>query len=234
MAYERCPQLEELGWVEHGFFSRSTPVTNDLTGLQYFSGQFTRTFFLPQTHSDVSIAMMENAPAGGADAAYVSHNEKEVALGIKTADCCPILLACTRSKMVAAIHAGWPGALNKIVPKTLHKLRLQGAEPSRMIVAIGPCLHQQSFAVQDDVRDRFLAEQPETGRYFETFEDRWKMDNAGIIHHQLKEQGVFHIWQSGIDTFTHPEYFSYRRRSTDPDSENSRNVSVILKMEKPF
>lgn len=232
MSYETCPQLNELDWVQHGFFTRNNGITNNVIGIQYFSEHFRRVLFLPQTHSDVSISMMEKAPAGGADASYVSHNDKQVGLGVKTADCCPVLVACTRTKMVAAIHAGWPGALNRIVPKTLHKLRLQGAEPNRMIVAIGPCLHQESFAVQDDVRDRFLAEQPDTKRYFMPFEDRWKMDNAGIIAHQLKEAGVFHIWQSPINTFTNPNYFSYRRRANDPDSENGRNVSVITKIQE--
>ena len=231
MAYETCPQLDDLNWLQHGFFNRYTPVTNDVTGIQYFSEYFKRAFFLPQKHSDVSIALMENAPPQGADACYVGRNEKELALAIKTADCCPVLIACTHSKMTVAIHAGWPGALNQIVPKTLHKLRLQGAEPNRMIVAIGPCLHQENFAVQNDVRDQFATVQPEALNYFAPFEDRWKLDMAGIIKLQLKHMGVFHIWQSQIDTFANPDFFSYRRRATDPESETGRNVSLILKKE---
>jgi len=231
MTYESCPQLDELSWLQHGFFNRGSGVPSDMTGIQYFSDRFKRIFYLPQTHSDTSIALMETAPPQGADASYVLRNDKDVALGVKTADCCPVLVACTRTKIVAAIHAGWPGALNQIVPKTIHKLRTQGAEPSRMIVALGPCLQQKSFAVQDDVRDKFAALQPDALPCFEKFEDRWKLDMPGVIKQQLIQLGVFHIWQSQIDTLSDDKYFSYRRRATDPESTIGRNVSVILKKE---
>lgn len=230
MSHETCPLLDELGWVKHGFFTRHAPAQNTLTGIQYFSAEFPRTFFLPQTHSDQSVALLENFPEGGADASYTDKDEWGVGLAVKTADCCPILLACTRTKTIAAIHAGWPGTLNQITMKTIHKLVQNGADPTRMIAAMGPCLHQPSFAVGQDVYDKFQATQPEIMHNFEPFEDRWKMDMLGILTYQLKFMGIFNIWSSQFDTFTSPDHFSYRNRQADPDSETGRNVSIICKI----
>lgn len=231
MTIEKCPLLEELGWVKHGFFNRKTPIASDMTGIQYFSGDFPRAFFLPQTHSDVAIPLLAEFPETGADASYSdAGGDRQVALAVKTADCCPILIACTRSKSIAAIHAGWPGALNQIVMKTLHQMVLDGCDPTRMIAAIGPCLHKESFNVRKDLYDRFMAEQPEYIDYFEPFEDHWKLDNIGIISHQLKYMGVFNIWVSGHNTFTNPDYFSFRDRIRDPSNETGRNASLIAKI----
>lgn len=232
MSVETCPLLDELGWVKHGFFNRHTPVENTLTDVQYFSGQFPRVFFLPQTHSDCTVTLMQPFPDSGADACYTDKDEWGVALAVKTADCCPILLACTRSKMVAAIHAGWPGALNRIAMKTVHEMILNGADPTRMIAALGPCLHQENFAVGADVYDQFKSEQPEVMDNFTVFEDRWKMDMVGILTHQLKFMGLFQIWASQHNTYSNPDYFSYRNRHNDPASATGRNVSIIAKVKE--
>lgn len=230
--HELCPQLSELSWLQHGFFGRENGVTNAKTGIEYFSQRFPRVSFLPQTHSATIIQRGETFPDCGADAQYTSSSA--IALAVKTADCCPILVACPSSKMVAAIHAGWPGALNQITLETIHKMQKLGANPNRMIAAIGPCLHQESFAVQDDVRDKFAAQHPGYLSHFAPFEDRWKLDMAGIVRQQLLMIGVFEIWQSQIDTLPNESWHSYRRRATDPDSENGRNVSIISIVDNGF
>lgn len=233
MRHETCPLLEELSWIQHGFFNRYTPVDAGLADIQYFSATYKRVRFLPQRHTDISVTLMEPAPQQGADACYTSPQDRvdrEVALAVKTADCCPVLLACTKSKQIAAIHAGWHGALSNIVKKTIHKMILDGAEPTRMIAAIGPHLHVDNFHVREDLYNRFAAEQPESLSHFIPHEDHWNFDLSGLVGDQLRYMGVFHIWQSAHDTFSNPDYFSWRKRDNDPESETGRNVSIINKI----
>jgi YfiH family protein len=150
------------------------------------------------------------------------------ALAIKTADCVPLLLVCTKTKMIAAVHAGWQGALNRIAAKTVKKMIDKGAKPSRIVAALGPSLHQESFQIQEDVRDKFRDAQPETIGFFKTFGDRWLLDMSGIVAHQLAQEGVTKIGHSPTNTYTSPNHYSFRRRHDDPANETGRNVSVIM------
>lgn len=229
MSIITCPLLDELSWVQHGFYSRADGVTNSITGQKTFD-RFNDVMFLPQTHSDTVIHAGDAIPETGADASFTEKDD--LALAIKTADCSPILIACRTSKMVAAVHAGWPGGLNQILPKTITAMQNKGASPEHMVAAIGPCLHQESFAFGqgDDLHKRFISEQPYSAPYFEPYEDHWKFDLAGLLGHQMQLLGVKDIWICPVNTFTSPEHFSYRQRLSDPASEKGRNISVISKI----
>ena len=81
------------------------------------------------------------------------------AVGVRTADCVPILLADPVSGAVAAIHAGWRGTVAKIVLRAIEQLvERTGAAPERLIAAIGPCIGPCCFAVGDEVADRFASD----------------------------------------------------------------------------
>ena len=86
---------------------------------------------LRQFHSDViHIAAAPCAEAPKADALITS--TPGLLLGVQTADCVPILLADTRRRVVAAIHAGWRGTLARIAVKTLGQMRMEfGTQPAR-------------------------------------------------------------------------------------------------------
>ena len=47
---------------------------------------------------------------------------KNIAIGILTADCAPILIYDPNKKIIGCVHAGWKGALNGIIKNTLQKL----------------------------------------------------------------------------------------------------------------
>ena len=77
-------------------------------------------------------------------------------LGIQTADCVPVLLADTRTRAVAAFHAGWRGTLARIVERGVGAMRLHyGSRPQDLIAAIGPAIAACCFAVGEDVRHEF-------------------------------------------------------------------------------
>ena len=58
---------------------------------------------------------------------------------ISTADCIPVLLYDRQRRIVAAVHAGWRGTVNRILTKTLHRMQsAYGTEGTDVIACIGP------------------------------------------------------------------------------------------------
>lgn len=215
MIVEKCPLLDELGWVEHGFYGRGTQLPEAIN-------------FLPQKHTDIVVAVGDPIGPEGADAIYTS--QPHVMLGVKTADCGPVLLACRHSQQIAAVHAGWRGVLSQIIGKTIQCLVQNGAHTERMVAAIGPCLQLESFEVMTDLHDRFAAAQPQALPFFHPIRPHhYHFDMVGLLGAQLKELGISDIWQSQTDTLTNPAFASYRRRLTEPENQRTRNISWIGK-----
>jgi polyphenol oxidase len=70
--------------------------------------------------------------------------DKNLALISKSADCIPILGYCESEQRVLAIHAGWRGVQNLILPLSLKQLG------GKWDLFIGPHITQNSFEIQDD------------------------------------------------------------------------------------
>ena len=141
-------------------------------------------------------------------------------LAVKTADCAPILIADTKKYLVAAIHAGWKGAFQGIIENTLLKMVELGGDPKNMVAGIGPHLQIQSFEIS-----------PETHALFPITESRFFTEENGHIHfdfdayviHRLRRAGVETIESVGEDTYSNPQYNSYRRSPKNP----ARQLSII-------
>ena len=84
---------------------------------------------------------------------YVT-NTPGITLGIKTADCVPILMeACDeagRVIAVGAVHAGWRGSVGKIAAECIKKLSAFGASPENVRVCIGPAICGECYTVRED------------------------------------------------------------------------------------
>ena len=86
------------------------------------------------------------------------------AVSVRTADCCPVLLATADGRAVAAAHAGWRGAVAGVVGAAVAELcRVAGTTgPAGLIAAVGPCIGVDAFEVGPEVlaafADRFGAD----------------------------------------------------------------------------
>ena len=143
--------------------------------------------------------------------------EKGVCLCVSTADCTPILLYDRKRQVIAAIHAGWRGAVNGIVRKTLEQMnRLYNTQSEDIYAAIGPSIGFDAFEVGDEVYDAFKQNdfpmeyisgwKPET--------HKWHIDLQMANSVQLIDFGVptEQIDICDICTFTHyDKFFSARR-----------------------
>lgn len=82
--------------------------------------------------------------------------ERGLLLGVQTADCVPVLIADTRTRVVAAFHAGWRGTLARIVERGVGMMRMEfGSRPKDLVAAIGPSIGRCCFAVGEEVRSEF-------------------------------------------------------------------------------
>jgi YfiH family protein len=82
--------------------------------------------------------------------------ERGMLLGVQTADCVPVLIADTRTRVVAAFHAGWRGTLARIIERGVGTMRVEfGSRPKDLVAAIGPAIGPCCFAVGEEVRSEF-------------------------------------------------------------------------------
>jgi YfiH family protein len=113
-----------------------------------------------QVHGDrvlqtVPLASSEGlSPAcGEADAIWTELAGE--AVGIKTADCVPILLGDSMSGRVAAIHSGWRGTVAEVSARAVETLVAQGSQASALHAAIGPAIQRCCYQVSPDLIARF-------------------------------------------------------------------------------
>jgi len=79
----------------------------------------------------------------------------QVALGVMTADCVPILLADPRTRAVAAIHAGWRGSAAGIVANAVHAMTNHfGARPRDILAFLGPHIGPCCYEIGNDVAQK--------------------------------------------------------------------------------
>lgn len=155
-----------------------------------------------------------------------------VAIGVRTADCVPILLYDPVQRVVAAVHSGWKGTVLKIAQKTIGLMKCDfGCLPENLRAVIGPAIGPDSFQVGPEVVDKFRhAGFPMT----QIWSFRGEGDGSPMSggHHIdlftanrwiLEESGVRDIQVFNIDTFTDASFFSARREGT----ACGRNINAI-------
>lgn len=133
-----------------------------------------------------------------------------VVLAVSVADCAPVLVYDMRQKAVAAIHAGWRGAVAGIVPKTLQAMaEWFGTRSGDCLAYVGTCIDECSFEVGPEVAaqfdNAFVRFDATRGRHF--------VDLKGAITQQLRDCGLLdeQIEVSPYSTVLHhDDYFSHR------------------------
>jgi polyphenol oxidase len=186
---------------------------------------------LTQVHgTDVVHVTTPWQPGAGPRADAMVTDRPDIALGIITADCVPLLLADTDAGVVGAVHAGWRGAMAGVIEATITAMTHLGAKPTRIAAAIGPCIRQPSYEVGADLRDAVLGHDATADRFFAPGrrEARWQFDLAGYSSARLAATGIEHIAVVDADTaadeFT---FFSYRRRTLGGGGPIGHQISII-------
>ncbi|HEU4340875.1 MAG TPA: peptidoglycan editing factor PgeF [Candidatus Binatia bacterium] len=181
-----------------------------------------------QVHGDEIVEVKDKnlKEAGEADGMFTG--EREVYLGVLTADCVPILFVAPEKKIAAAVHAGWRGTLAGIAAKMVGILKTKyGVGSDGIEAALGPAIGACCYEIKEDVSRPLaekwgrLAEAALYNRDGKTFVDLRSLNRA-----ILEDAGVpsNRIYQLGPCTScAKDEFFSYRRER----KETGRQISFI-------
>ena len=166
----------------------------------------------------------------GAKADAMVTDRPDLALGIVTADCAPVLFADVSGRVVGAAHAGWRGAVAGVLEATIDAMIALGAEPGRITAAVGPCIAQASYEVGADLRTSVLARSNEDAVFFApgVREGHWQFDLPGYCAARLRAAGIGQVLVTGNDTLAEAEsFFSHRRRTLAKSGPIGHQISVI-------
>lgn len=165
---------------------------------------------LEQIHgSEIAESRHDSVNDRKADAHWTQ--EINLALVSKTADCTPVLAYDAHTKTVFAIHAGWRGVQQQIIPKAL-------ALTESALVFIGPHILLHSFEIQEDC---FLALKDSTQLPCEVWYKERHADLHKIILSQIEELKSARVNSLLFDTKTDLRFHSYRRDKAEAGRQNS-------------
>lgn len=154
-----------------------------------------------------------------------------IAIGALAADCAPVLLVDPERRIVGAAHAGWQGALGGIIEAAIELMSRHGAQTSRLIAAVGPCIGPRSYEVGLEFLERFTTGQPGAERFFQPAEDETKryFDLPAFVLDRLERAGVAEAEWTGHDTCVEEAlFFSNRRAYHRGESDYGRLLSAIM------
>ena len=198
-----------------------------------------------QVHGDWIKILKTNEDAANSDEKFDSliSNLDNVFVGVKTADCVPVLIGDTKTRAYAAVHAGWRGTVQSIVRKSVEAMKENyGSEPRDLICVIGPAAGGESYEIGSDVIEAFANNLNDSDKYFTTTRE----GHALVDLHSANEDQLLSLGASAKNIFKVPFctmtrtdlFFSYRvekklfgktgrlmsviGRSTDPTIEPLR------------
>ena len=150
-------------------------------------------------------------------------------LGVLTADCAPVLLADDEAGIVGAAHAGWRGAVAGVTDATIAAMIDLGAKCERIAAAVGPCIAQPSYEVDEAFRERFIDEGRQNVHFFVPGPaGKPLFDLPGYVLHRLKAAGIRHAEALGLDTYSDADrFYSYRRSTHLGEPSYGRQISMI-------
>ncbi len=235
-----CRPLEEKGFI-NGFSTRLGGVSDfpqnalNLSGLDIdsaenvtenrrrFSAVLDSDFPIAtawQTHSS-DVRVVKNAEdVKDSDQKYdaLVSDLENILVGVKTADCVPVLIGDVKTKAFAAIHAGWRGTADSIVVNAFEKMRENfGSRGEDLVCAIGAAATCKNYEVGQDVLDAFAEKFSTSGKLFTPT----RTGHAFIDLHQANKDQLLSVGVLAENIFTAPFctmertdlFFSYRVES---------------------
>lgn len=154
-----------------------------------------------------------------------------LALGVLTADCAPLLLAEPEAGVVAAVHAGWRGALAGIVEAAVAAMEGLGAQRRRIRAAVGPCIGLAVYQVGPEFAAEFHRRDAASAPFFvqDGPEARPRFDLSGYALHRLRQTGVAEAGAVAACNYTlADDFFSYRRSRVCGEADYGRQISAIV------
>lgn len=152
-------------------------------------------------------------------------DQKEVVLGVQTADCVCALLASTDQKVIAAAHLGWKGAASDLLSKTIAMMRQFSSAEIRAIIS--PCIRQSSYEVDKIFFNNFTDKKPQSSPFFRLCNEKLYFNLPGFVKFELELNDVTEIYDQNHCTYSSQNFFSYRLAKHQGLEERRRLLSCL-------
>jgi len=188
--------------------------------------------WLQQVHGSDCVYVGANATGVPvADAAWTDLSN--VALGILTADCVPVVLAAPRHGIVGAAHAGWRGLVGGVLEALVAALPV---EPSELVAWLGPAIGPVAYQVDGTVA-RAVQALPEGARLWAhaaiddpapiASDPRFRLDLFALATLLLERAGVPTVGCERLCTHDDLRFFSHRRATANGASTTGRIATLV-------
>ena len=234
LPYLTCSLLQN--W-QHGFFTQNffpslpeqlTPILNSQGAVHRVKQVHGNRVLTPKEINLAQATTDKSFPDGDG---MISDGTQQ-ALWVASADCNPVLIGDVSTGKVSAIHAGWRGTAQKIVPEAIAYLLKMGSELNQLRVAMGPAIAGEVYQVSETVAaevgstiipDReaktetilkLLKQLPNSPILEDPAPQRVRLDVRRVNQIQLEQLGILpqHIAIAPYCTYQHSDrFFSYRR-----------------------
>ena len=201
-------ELLAAAGFSHAFPTRDTPDAALLEALG--GGPIVQ---VKQVHG--ARAVLASEAKGAEGDALVSRSAGRLPVGVRVADCVPVLVGNTRTGDVAAIHAGWRGVVAGVVGEGVRLLG--GGSEGELVAAIGPCIGPCCFEVGREVGVQI-------GHMAREVADKAFVDLRAAVRAQLATLGVTRVDEVPGCTKHQPELFHSFRR----DGKNSGRMLAAI------
>lgn len=176
--------------------------------------------FLHQTHSDQGMVIhnkIEPIQPFSKDGDYLITN-KNIGIGVLTADCLPIVIYDKVHHVLALVHAGWRGSVQEIVLKTLTDMEQTfGTQPAHLCILFGPCAKTCCYTVTEEFKDH-IASFSWADRTMQKIGSAYHFDLPLFNALQLEKMGIKSDAISmsyNVCTICNTNFFSHRRQGID-------------------
>ena len=118
-------------------------------------------------------------------------NKRHIAICATNADCIVLMLYDKNKRVIANIHSGWRGTIQKIAAKGIDKMQeLYNCNPKDIICCISPSIRKCHFEVGEDVKNMYESVFPKYKKEIEQIQEKWHIDTVKINIDMLREKGL--------------------------------------------
>jgi len=175
----------------------------------------------------------ETCPPGDA----LLTDQAGILLSVRSADCLQVLIVDPERRAVAAVHAGWRGALHRVIEKAAAEMRrIFGSRPERLLAALGPSIRSCCYEVGGEVVEAFHGHFPRADRFFRKVSRpagqrlrtgmAMHLDLVAVACAQLRDAGLSarHVWVAEFCTACRTDLFYSHRKE---GARTGRVMAVI-------
>jgi len=244
-----CPTLAAIPSIRHGFFGNQGGVSegiysslncglgsgDDLIKVRENRARVSRALGSDaelltcyQIHSPNVVTLKKPWDAIPEADAMVT-DQRNIPIGVLTADCLPVLFADTQKKIIGAAHAGWRGAFGGVLEATINSMKALGA--TDIVATIGPAIQQKSYEVGGEFYERFMEADSANTQYFKASENsgHYMFDLPSYAKVRLVRAGIANPAVLDYDTCSlENEFFSFRRSTIRGEKAYGRQVAAIV------